>query len=98
MKNQKAIYLINVLFANKKINLIEKEPTLKEAQDIVEGFVESIELEDGVLLVNEEGRLHNLPYNKHASRILHIEYIDPFETIKILGNAIFIPKEARVNW
>lgn len=44
-------------------------PTLEQAQQDVGGYVELITLRDGSqMLVNEEGRLLDLPYNVSASQ------------------------------
>ena len=43
-------------------------PTLKEAQDFVGGMVECITWPNGdLLIVNEEGKLMNLPLNPEAT-------------------------------
>ena len=45
-------------------------PTLKEAQDFVGGFVECIGWPNGdLLIVNEEGKLNNLPLNPEATTL-----------------------------
>lgn len=74
-----------------KVTVFEKtEPTLEEAQDLVEGYVERIALENGdVLLVNEEGRLENLDLNFEASKLVGIP---------IVGNAVVVKKEIIKNW
>lgn len=74
----------------------KKEPTLLEAQDYVEGFVERLQLVNGdVMLFNEEGKLNNLPINQKATDI----YIKNFgETDCIVGNAILIKKEILKDW
>ncbi len=53
---------------------IEVEPkngenfTLKEMQDIVGGYIEAVFLlDDMVMVVNEDGKLLDLPYNQLAS-------------------------------
>lgn len=48
--------------------LSDKPPTLKEAQAIVGGYVQLLNLEDdSQLLVDEEGRLKGSPLNEAAS-------------------------------
>ena len=45
-------------------------PTLKEAQDFVGGMVECITFPNGdLLIVNEEGKLMNLPLNPEATTL-----------------------------
>ena len=52
-----------------KVVVFDKQsPSLKEAQEIVGGYVERINLQSGdAMLVNEEGLLQELPYNDKAS-------------------------------
>lgn len=46
--------------------------TLEELQRYVGGYVEVLELSDGTLMwLNEEGKLHELPYNAAADEIAH---------------------------
>ena len=45
-------------------SVIKYDGTLEQLQDLVGGYVEAIYQSDGtVLLVNEEGKLQNLPIN-----------------------------------
>lgn len=47
-----------------------KDFKLKELQPVVEGYVEIVRLRDGrIMVVNEEGMLMKLPYNRIASQI-----------------------------
>jgi len=52
-----------------KVVVFDKQsPSLKEAQEIVGGYVELVNLNGGdAMLVNEEGLLQELPYNDKAS-------------------------------
>lgn len=43
--------------------------TLEELQGFVGGLIEFIDLGEGWMIVNEEGKLIGLPYNKIATRI-----------------------------
>lgn len=62
-------------------------PTLREAQAIVDGYVELVQLASGdQLLVNEEGLLRGLPLNEKASALAG-RYI--------VGNAIILKGKAR---
>ena len=50
--------------------ITDKRPTLKEAQDIVGGYVEMVIDTDLMqLMVDEEGLLKNLPFNPEASKM-----------------------------
>lgn len=58
--------------------IIEVEPKngkdfkLEEVKEIVDGWVELVYLPDGrYMLVNEEGRIHKLPVNLEASKLLY---------------------------
>ena len=54
----------------KIIDDVKLEPTLKEAQAYVGGYVEGISMPNGdYLIVNEEGKLQNLPFNEEASKL-----------------------------
>lgn len=47
-----------------------KHFSLKELQEAVEGYIEIVRLEnDLIMVVNEEGRLRNLPFNESASAL-----------------------------
>jgi len=82
MKNQEPKLEIRVL----------TEPTLKEAQEFVGGFVEVVNIRRGdILLINEEGKLNNLPINFKATDL--IDFPD-----YIVGNAMLISSEIRKNW
>lgn len=49
-----------------------KKFTLEELQAFVGGFILVINLtEDKLLVVNEEGKLHNLPVNEKATALAH---------------------------
>ena len=46
------------------------QPTLEEAQEFVGGWVQTVYLKNGdTLIVNEEGRLRDLPFNQIASNL-----------------------------
>ena len=72
----------------KKIKDIKDDPSLKEAQAFVGGYVEMVRVGSGILLVDEEGMLKNKEVNAYASQMYATEYGD--ENI-IKGNAIYIP-------
>ena len=74
-----------------KVTVFEKtEPTLEEAQLLVEGYVERIGLKNGdVMLVNEDGLLTNLEVNAEASNLVGMT---------IVGNVVVIKNEIVKNW
>ncbi len=64
----------------------DKAPSLEEAQAIVEGMVELVRLHDGSqLLVNEEGRMRDMPLNEEASNIAGFTIVGP--ALLLSGNA-----------
>ena len=74
-------------------------PTLKEAQDFVGGMVECITWPNGdLLIVNEEGKLMNLPLNPEATLLWRITFTkDKYATGYddfVVGPAIYIKKHA----
>ena len=87
----------------KIIDNVSLEPTLKEAQAYVGGYVEGIHFPNGdYLIVNEEGKLQNLPFNEEASKL----WKDTFDNDNyitgrddfVVGNAILIKRGARKTW
>jgi hypothetical protein len=50
--------------------------TLKELQDIVKGYIEIVNLQDGrLMIVNEEGKLDGLKPNPEATKLYVHDYI-----------------------
>ena len=87
----------------KIIDDVKLEPTLKEAQAYVGGYVEGISMPNGdYLIINEEGKLIGLPFNEQASKL----WKDTFDNDNyitgrddfVVGNAILIKREARKIW
>ena len=79
------------------------EPSLKEAQDFVGGWVEGITLPNGdYLLVNEEGKLKDLPLNPEATALWKATFDnDQYITGRndfVVGPAILIKKKALSYW
>ena len=79
------------------------EPTLKEAQKFVGGYVEGIQFPNGdYLIVNEEGKLMNLPLNPEATALWRATFDnDNFITGRndfVVGAAILIKKKALNIW
>ena len=62
------------------------QPTLEEAQREVGGLVEMLELNEGQLLFNEEGRIKGLSHNPTASEIAGQS---------IVGNALLLKGSAK---
>ena len=91
---------------NAKLKIIDDvklEPTLKEAQAFVGGYVEGISMPNGdYLIVNEEGKLKGLPFNEEASKLWKDTFDnDNFITGRddfVVGNAILIKKSALKEW
>ena len=85
------------------IDDVKNEPTLKAAQDFVGGYVEGIPFPNGdYLIVNEEGKLKNLPLNPEATALWKATFDnDNFITGRndfVVGPAILIKKQALKNW
>ena len=91
---------------NAKLKIIDDvklEPTLKEAQAFVGGYVEGISMPNGdYLIVNEEGKLKGLPFNEEASKLWKDTFDnDNFITGRddfVVGNAKLIKKTALKEW
>ena len=79
------------------------EPDLKSAQEFVGGYVEGISLPNGdYLLVNEEGKLKDLPLNPEATALWKATFDnDQYITgrnVFVVGPAILIKKDALKIW
>ena len=73
----------------------KKDPTLKEAQKFVGGWVQLLRVKDGVLLVNEEAKRKQLDIDPEAST----QWFEMHGTDDIiLGPAIFIPESVKSEW
>ena len=71
----------------------DKAPTLEEAQKFVGGLVQLIEFDnEDQLLINEEGKLENLPINPEATD-LWVENFGPSDVI--VGDALLLKGKAR---
>jgi len=87
----------------KIIENVKDEPTLKSAQDFVGGYVEGISFPNGdYLIINEEGKLRNLPLNPEATALWKATFDnDNFITGRndfVVGPAILIKKQALKRW
>ena len=79
------------------------EPSLKEAQEFVGGYVEGITFPNGdYLIINEEGKLKNLPLNPEATALWRATFDnDNYITGRndyVVGPAILIKKDALKIW
>tara|TARA_R110002167_G_scaffold281918_1_gene487215 strand:- start:36 stop:293 length:258 start_codon:yes stop_codon:yes gene_type:complete len=73
----------------------EDSPSLSEAQKFVGGWVEVVQVNDGILIIDEEGKLKNKDVNDISSKMYSDKYGD--EDI-IVGDAIYIPKNIPSEW
>ena len=79
------------------------EPSLKEAQEFVGGYVEGITFPNGdYLIINEEGKLIGLPLNPEATTLWRATFDnDNYITGRndfVVGPAILIKKQALKQW
>ena len=73
----------------------DKKPSLEEAQELVGGLVEFIQLKNGdQMLVNEEGLIQDLEINVEATRIA-ADQSDAWIMDGIRGNAIILQEDAK---
>ena len=73
----------------------EDSPSLSDAQKFVGGWVEVVQVNDGVLIIDEEGKMKNKPVNEVASKMYADKYGD---ADIIVGDAIYIPKNIPSEW
>ena len=79
------------------------EPDLKAAQKFVGGYVEGITFPNGdYLIINEEGKLMNLPLNPEATALWRAtftkdKYAFGYDDF-VVGPAILIKKQALDSW
>ena len=87
----------------KIIDDLKKEPTLKDAQKFVGGYVEGITFPNGdYLIINEEGKLMQLPLNPEATTLWRAtftkdKYLFGYDDF-VVGPAILIKKDALKIW
>jgi hypothetical protein len=83
----------------KVIDNVKDEPTLKEAQDFVGGYVEGITFPNGdYMIINEEGKLINLPLNVEATALWRAtftkdKYLFGYDDY-VCGPVIYIKRKA----
>ena len=89
-----------------KLQIIEDskhEPNLKAAQEFVGGYVEGITFPNGdYLIINEEGKLMNLPLNPEATALWRStftadKYVFGHDDF-VVGPAILIKAKALKRW
>jgi hypothetical protein len=79
------------------------EPSLKEAQEFVGGYVEGITFPNGdYLIINEEGKVYNLPLNPEATTLWRATFTEDKYAYGyddfVVGPAILIKKDALKIW
>ena len=79
----------------KEIQSKNDSPSLSDAQKFVGGYVEVVQVNDGILIVDEEGKLKDKPVNQVASKMYADKYGD--EDI-IVGDAIYVPNGIVSDW
>jgi len=79
----------------REIKKKEDNPSLSDAQEFVGGWVELVKVKDGILLIDEEGKLKDKPVNELASKLYFDTYGD--QDI-IVGDAIYIPNNVPSEW
>ena len=82
--------------------ITDKEPTLKEMQKFVGGYIQVVQAENGDDIVfNEEGRIFGLPINYEASEHWlgkgQYNEIEGWGGTNILGNALILKGKARLS-
>tara|TARA_R100000900_G_scaffold51941_1_gene41535 strand:- start:13 stop:270 length:258 start_codon:yes stop_codon:yes gene_type:complete len=79
----------------KEIQSKEDSPSLSDAQKFVGGWVEVVAVNDGILIIDEEGKLKDKPVNEIASKMYADKYGD---ADIIVGDAIYIPNNIPSEW
>ena len=65
----------------KEIQSKNDDPSLSDAQKFVGGYVEVVQVNDGILIIDEEGKLKDKPVNEVASKM----YADKYGDLKAEG-------------
>lgn len=87
MKTKPFAYLISSSGSTTDLNRTSPF-SLKELQDLVGGYIEMVPLDDGLLVVDEDGKLREKPINVGASRLLRAGYSD-----WVAGDAVWCSKD-----
>ena len=78
----------------------KQEPlTLEQLQKLVGGYIQVIELhsQKKQMIINEEGKLMDLPRNDTATKIFHEEYPHLTEYDYICGDALILSGKGRLT-
>ena len=79
----------------KEIQSKNDDPSLSDAQKFVGGWVEVVAVNDGILIIDEEGKLKDKPINNASSKL----YADKHGDADIIvGDAIYIPNGIQSDW
>jgi len=98
--------MISIPNPTAKFQIVEDskhEPDLKSAQEFVGGYVEGITFPNGdYLIINEEGKLKNLPVNVEATKLWRAtftkdKYAFGYDDF-VVGPAILIKAKALKRW
>ena len=73
----------------------EDSPSLSDAQKFVGGWVEVVQVNDGVLIIDEEGKLKNKDVNDISSKMYADKYGD---ADIIVGDTIYVPNGIVSDW
>ena len=73
----------------------DESPSLSDAQKFVGGWVEVVQVNDGILIIDEEGKLKDKPVNEVASKMYADKYGD---ADIIVGDAIYVPNGIESDW
>ncbi len=74
-----------------------KKWSLEELQAQVDGYIEMVPLTKGTrMIVNEEGRLRNLPYNDRATRLWRSIHLAPVIDQRLFGNVLVLDPGERM--
>ena len=68
-----------------------KNYTYEELREIVGGFIQIIFLKDKFMIINEEGKLNNLPYTDNATVLYRANFRNT--TDFIVGDALLCGKD-----
>ena len=85
----------SIMTTVKEIQSKNDDPSLSDAQKFVGGWVEVVQVNDGVLIIDEEGKLKDKPVNEVASKMYADKYGD---ADIIVGDAIYIPHKIPSEW
>ena len=73
------------------------EPTLKDMQEFVSGYIEVVYLnKESMMIIDEEGKIKDKPINKEATDIAH-KHQAIFNTDYIAGDAMILSGDARLS-